>query len=223
MTPNKPPLPPLSINKKSSETQNLNASFSGVRKSTSRTSLMSGERSPAKSVLSHIQVAPNLNVIDALKEYVQNNEDSSELPDPKFISEFCTYLFQTNIFKNLDAIMELLQDENVEIVNDLRKSQNFKDTLPSTVLESDLDQNSDFTIRRFEDTPVKSKADEEDILERSQIYERLQNVKQKCDKSNEYQELMSERSHLDTELKSLKQRGEIYKTQISDLKTMIKD
>jgi hypothetical protein len=138
---NKPPLPPITITTVQRNTSNK--SLLGVRKSKSKQSLLSPRenRNSAKSILSQMSLSKpmSLDVIEALKQYSNKYKDSEEIPDTKFIAQFCTYLFQTNIFRNLDQIIELLKEENLEVVNEMRKDAQLRKNIEEGNLESELD------------------------------------------------------------------------------------
>ena len=112
-----------------------------------------------------------MNILQALKEYTLSNENSKTLPDSKFIQEFCTYLFQTNIFKNLDSIIELLKSGDMKLVNDLRKSQNFEENLIPDEQDSSDEEYKLTKIREF-DQDHEQEALENQLIQ-SHFYERL--------------------------------------------------
>lgn len=258
---NKPPLPPTSStnlqpnpqgNSTGVRKDSSNKSFS-MRKSNSRGSLLSSrEGSPSKSHLnlSQMQVPEPINILDALRDYCYEHKDSDELPDKKFIAQFITYMFQTNIFRNLDSCLELLKsDENIELMNQLRKSNQFK----NDILEGNEQKNSNSKAGSGEDFLANSNLkitrfdteDQNELLIENHIYERLQDVKNKCDalyianaeltemidsrqkdldsKSSEYQELMSASAQLDIDLKGIDQKKDFYDTLLGDLKRKIQD
>ena len=228
---NKPPRPP-SVSHKRNESMHT----SSVRKCSSRASFNS-ESSPNKSILSQIHLNEPLNILEALKQYSLQNSESQQLPDTKFIQEFCTYLFQTSIFKNLDMIIDLLKSEDINTVNEMRKSLNFKEIINdeaynlSFVNQEDVVNDSDYRISRF--------VQEENQGIEAHLYDRLEEVKKKCDillninqelneqmevkqkelvdQSKSYYNLIRNSEQLEGELQDLNEEKQVYVDQFAQI------